>query len=194
MQEVNLPLNELYREVHHRKMPDGKYRFSKIIELTSIIFEFKSFLQRKEKAIADVTETIKVKTKFFQHAIKLDQGKKAYCSLVSELAARAFEAWVFDEIKGSGNCSQYLVQGVENADYELDEGDGFLYPSGEEREYFNSLFSDLFATMRGEIPLFQDDIRMDHQPDNFQVQPEVSLLENQLPNGKVWEKIQMGLF
>jgi len=132
---------------------------------TQIQFEW---LQRRENAVhkAIAGEIVKrVPTSYRQHANNLDTlfRKKPYFSTVLEIFARAFESYVQDK---TTSRSQYLVHGTQTAtsmfpidimksiaNFEAgksDEGNELpinMYPAGEERDFINAAFDNLFQTM-----------------------------------------------
>lgn len=89
----------------------------------------------------------KINSSYYDEANKLSgkSGEKGYWSRPTEMFARAFESYVFDQIKAEGNKSQYLVQGVEPERY-ADGYKGNPYPVGE-RPKINAAFADLFKVM-----------------------------------------------
>lgn len=96
-------------------------------------------LAHKERAFE--TRAVKIDTEYYAQAKKLSgkQAEKGYWARPTEMFARAFEAWVFDQVQGEGNTSQYLVQGVEGDRYGSDFK-GNPYPAGAERERINKAF------------------------------------------------------
>jgi hypothetical protein len=80
-----------------------------------------------------------LKTDYFANAKFLDAKKsKPYYALPTELGARAFECYVFDQIAALGGRDDYLVHGVEEARFSEAEGyRGNPYPTGEDRKEIN---------------------------------------------------------
>jgi len=66
----------------------------------------------------------------------------------TELFARAFEAWVLDEIAERGGASQYLVYGADETTFADDEFRGNPYPVGNERKWINGKMAALAAAMK----------------------------------------------
>lgn len=82
-------------------------------------------------------------TQFFQTGIDLDKGKAGkYWSSVKELGARAFEAFIFDQLQQRGWVSDYLVCGARDS----------VFPQGEERERINDAIRNFINVIR---PLIQ---------------------------------------
>ena len=115
----------------------------------------KIYLRRNAEALAQYHEEVTGKsvhqipystnrTQFYQTAIEFDKGNIGkYWSSTHELAARAFEAYVFDELQKRGWKSDYLVCGVND----------IAYPSGEERERINKVIHRMIEIIR---PLIQE--------------------------------------
>lgn len=76
-------------------------------------------------------------------------GSGDYMRRPWELAARAFEAYVWDRVAALGGRSDFLVCGVEEDRYaDKDLYKGNPYPAGEERRRFNAAFDELAVGMR----------------------------------------------
>lgn len=90
-----------------------------------------------------------VDSSYYRQAVKLSgkAGAEGYWARPTELFARSFESYVFDQIELAGNRSEYLVQGVEPTRYESELYKGNPYPTGLERESINSAFDRLFEVM-----------------------------------------------
>lgn len=79
------------------------------------------------------------RSQYFQKAIEFDNNKvDKYFSKDVELAARAFEAYIYDELMKRNWVSDYLVCGVEDS----------LYPQGEERIKINQAIHTLIDCIR----------------------------------------------
>jgi hypothetical protein len=78
-------------------------------------------------------------SQFLTTSIKMDKFKKGkYWSSIVELSARAFEAYIFDELKERGWRSDYLVCGVRDS----------CFPQGEERVNVNNAIRNLMNTIK----------------------------------------------
>ena len=78
-------------------------------------------------------------TSFLRNAVMLS-GPDGYHARPTELFARAFESFVFDELEARGSRSEYLVAGVEEDRYEdTSLWKGNPYPTGDERRHFGTL-------------------------------------------------------
>jgi N12 class adenine-specific DNA methylase len=124
-----------------------------------------------------------VQTEYFRNAKKLSgkSGEDGYWARPNEMFARAFEAFVFDQIAAEGLTSQYLVQGVEPDRFASDVYRGNPYPTGSERKVINEAFARLLRAIEagpgkvgaasrlfgrpGEVP------DQDTQPDDYPVEP-----------------------
>lgn len=90
---------------------------------------------------------------FFLEAENLDRvtkSKTPYWSQPNEMAARAFEAWALNSLRGMGRQNTYLVDKAENK-YYVDPFTGaplFPYPVGEESQRINAAFDGLFTALR----------------------------------------------
>jgi len=85
-----------------------------------------------------------ISTEYYKNARKLDMYKaKPYYSTKVELFARAFEAFIEDELEEREMFSEYLVYGTKSAMYKAIYG-ADVYPMGEERKKINAQFRKLF--------------------------------------------------
>lgn len=77
-------------------------------------------------------------------------GKSAngYWTRPTEMFARAFESWVFDQVVAMGGKSDYLVHGVEEARFAGGQYKGNPYPTGQERATINAAFDQLAKTIK----------------------------------------------
>jgi GGDEF domain-containing protein len=76
-------------------------------------------------------------------------GADGYWSRPTEMFARAFEAYVFDRIRGNERVSDYLVHGVEPERYAVGYK-GNPYPAGVERESIGKAFDRLFQVIESQ--------------------------------------------
>ena len=74
---------------------------------------------------------------FLIAANKMDTGG-SYWSLMREMAARAFEAYIGDKLAEQGRRNDYLIK---------DNTDGRAFPQGEERKRINAAFDKLFRVI-----------------------------------------------
>lgn len=89
-------------------------------------------------------------TKFSYDARDIDKMRSSdYWSTEHEMAARAFEAFIEDQLKESGDVSQYLVHSTENSAYKLLYGLN-PYPEGVERERITEAFWKFFDVIETE--------------------------------------------
>lgn len=89
-------------------------------------------------------------SRFAYEAVRLDgDSKTPYWSKTREMAARAFQAWCEDRLRGMGRQNDYLSWHADNK-YYVDPLFGPLYPfpEGEERDRINRSFDELFRVVR----------------------------------------------
>lgn len=92
------------------------------------------------------------KSDYYRNAEMLCKSSD-YWKRPNELFARAFEAWVQDEIAERKGLSQYLVHGTDATLFASDEYRGNPYPVGEERERINAAMRELARAMAPEAEL-----------------------------------------
>jgi hypothetical protein len=81
-------------------------------------------------------------THYVENAYKLDRSKsKRYWGSPCELAARAFEAYVFDRLVAENKRDDYLVHSVRSGDYF--KARALPYPARDERSQINQAFDGL---------------------------------------------------
>jgi hypothetical protein len=90
-----------------------------------------------------------VRTAYYRNAVALcgKSGSRGYWARTEELFARAFECYVFDQLRAREAQSQYLVQGVEAERFAGPEYRGNPYPA-EDRAAINEAIGELVATWR----------------------------------------------
>lgn len=82
------------------------------------------------------------KSDFYLSAIELDRGKVGkYFSKPIELAARAFESYIFDKLDSAGRKNDYLVCGADH---------NKAFPTGTHRETIHQHFDEFFSLLREE--------------------------------------------
>lgn len=100
--------------------------------------------------------TIGIVTEFTREA-RLLSGGSDYWIRPLELAARSFEANVFDALEAKGRRSDYLVHSVEGDRFTRPDYKGNPYPAGDERRAINAAMDDLLAVatpiMKNAAPL-----------------------------------------
>lgn len=101
------------------------------------------------KALPDDADFGTMMTSFNSEALKL-RGSFAE---PTELFARAFECFVFDELAARGANCDYLVHGVEEDRYVGDEWRGNPYPVAEERLTINGLLRE---AIRAAVPAIEE--------------------------------------
>lgn len=86
---------------------------------------------------------------YCDHADRIGQGHRAgsYWTLREELFARAFEAFIQDELEAGGRKSPWLVFGTREQDYDMSKVLGHPYPLGDERTQLNASFRALLAAV-----------------------------------------------
>lgn len=110
--------------------------------------EVRARIDAQTRAFEGLLDHVKHQSEFLKQACKLDEKRaKAYWSERHELFARAFESWLFDEIRQSGRAD-YLVHGVEEDRYADDSlFAGNPYPCGEERKELGTLMHGLMGAV-----------------------------------------------
>lgn len=89
----------------------------------------------------------KVGTTFYRDSKHMDESKASgYFALNHEMAARAFEAFVHDQLTESDRQNDYLVHSVGNA-YYMFMYQAKPYPEGQERLDINDAFKKFFKTV-----------------------------------------------
>lgn len=108
------------------------------------------------------SKTRQVPTEFLTEARKLDQGRGSdYWSSNHEMLARAFSAYVEDQLEAKGQSSDFLSFGSSGS-FALPVGEewGRPFPRGEERTAINAAFDKFFGEIRtkegedGRVALF----------------------------------------
>lgn len=125
---------------------------------------YANVLNALEKEIGELKKDNKVEkllnTQYFNDAKEIDGMRgSSYWSTPHEMAARAFEAFVDDKIKESGNVSQYLVHSTDGGFYKALYSTN-PYPEGVERKSINKAFDELFKTIQtkeegGRVAMFR---------------------------------------
>lgn len=105
--------------------------------------------------IAEVyRKTVKQEVDFWHEETNYYKGSKHfggdYWSRPEELLARAGQAYIEDKLAEKGMKNNYLTRSTVSET----EGDSLskVYPQGEERKHFNTLFDNLFAELRRKFP------------------------------------------
>lgn len=127
--------------------PDRKY-LKKVEDWLSYIRGRKAKLEEAmNEVIAGERAPGWTATAFMREAQKLSGKSGDYWTRPTELFARAFECFVFDEIARKGGESPYLVHGVE-ADRYAQGYKGNPYPTGWERVTINDQISFVIQSLR----------------------------------------------
>lgn len=109
-----------------------------------------------------------------------DRMTSKYWTKHMELFARAWETYIYDKLESAGRMNNYLVSGSWfNMPVPLMQGGyTYVYPFGDERKYFITLFDDLIRTVKEEYHLGDfipfSDVRADEyivlQPDETKME------------------------
>ena len=104
--------------------------------------------------LADAAEqkekTKSVRSEFMSEAEKMDRGTKAdYWAKDHELAARAFESYIYDKIKGNKGRDDFLAYEKHNdlPEYKMFGVKPYPEASGDERKSINAAFDNLFGVL-----------------------------------------------
>lgn len=90
-------------------------------------------------------------TAFFNNATALNGKSRDYWTQPTEMFARSFESYIFDQLAQRGARSDYLVHSVEEDRFSGPEYKGNPYPSGEERARINAQMERMIEVMRPEL-------------------------------------------
>lgn len=92
----------------------------------------------------------RAESSYYANAQKLSgkSAKSGYWSRPTEMFARSFESFIFDQIQADSRVSDYLVHGVEADRFAGEEYKGNPYPVGEERNAINAAFENLVKTLK----------------------------------------------
>ena len=145
-------LNQLHKKLTGRSFHSGTWQNpSPGHHLVSALDRRRDKQERVKQASAGQTERKTIATSFLNESQHMDSTQVGnYYSEPHEMLARAFEAYVSDNLKAKGIRSDYLVshgktQNAAYAAYGLKP-----FPEGEEREQINAAFDQFFAAMKHE--------------------------------------------
>lgn len=97
-------------------------------------------------AIAGEGTPKKMQTDFKRNSDDADAHRvEPYFGTHKEMAARAFESYVEDKVKGQGHSSDYLVHGTQRGQYSQ------FMPKGAERQKINEAFDKVLAAARPHV-------------------------------------------
>jgi proteasome lid subunit RPN8/RPN11 len=148
-------LNEIHKEhrgrnAYHTK--SGGYASSHQGPLMDLHYNMQSISASKtqlDSANKGETETTKVRSDFHNSAKSMDKGTvKDYWSTPHELAARAFEAYVYDKLKAQGHRDDFLAYEKHNDLPAYRMFNVKPYPEGQERDAINGAFDKFFEVYR----------------------------------------------
>lgn len=144
-------LNELYKKATGRSFHTGDRNHGERIYWS--IWRAQQEVDKIAKASEGETATRKRSTQFLDDSHALDKFRIGqYYAKDIEMAARAFQGYVYDKTEGVGKPSQYLNGKAHNKHYAgliTEDGDPFRpFPEGSEREALNAAFDKLFKTIK----------------------------------------------
>eukprot|EP00456_Euglypha_rotunda_P083007 TRINITY_DN81_c0_g1_i1.p1 TRINITY_DN81_c0_g1~~TRINITY_DN81_c0_g1_i1.p1 ORF type:complete len:735 (+),score=136.77 TRINITY_DN81_c0_g1_i1:481-2685(+) len=120
-----------------------------IASLASEVDSRKYAMERLSEAAEQKVKTKTAPTDFVAEASLMDLGTKGdYWSEKHELAARAFESYMYDKIKSAGHRDDFLAYEKHNKLPKYQLFGVKPYPEGEERSRMNAAFDKLFETMK----------------------------------------------
>lgn len=136
-------ISAIYKEVRGRT---GFANRGEMVRLQSAYSNYQHSIERAKDAENQVKKTRTIGTDFIYESRRIDEGQaKDYWSTEHEMMARAFEAYIQDQIQEQGNKSGFLVHGASNGYYALY---GIKpYPEGSERTAINKSFEKLFNVL-----------------------------------------------
>lgn len=153
--EVREARQDLYKRLSYRLDFEAGEAFVK-----GLFGQMEYYRRYMRQGSETALETIKrVASQGYEAAVKVDSefqsnAEKApnsqYYSKNEELWARAFEAWVYDQLKEKDGENSYLVDEF-SSDGFLTPENGYkatIYPAGEERKQFNEYFTAFTKALR----------------------------------------------
>lgn len=147
---------EKYSSIAQKAAESGQNRSNKkyLKDLNNWLSEKNNHIKYLEETIEQINNGTLVEfgsdsSNYYNEAKKLC-GTSDYYRRPNELFARAFESWVFDEVRERDGLSDYLVHGVEDGQFAGDEYKGDPYPSGIERKIIGSHIKEIVATVKPE--------------------------------------------
>ena len=167
-----MEIAEIYKEVRGRQaygQTQGR-RSGYAVDLQNAIEARNQAQQFLDDAKAEKVKEKTVASEFYSEAWKLDQGSaKDYWSTNHELAARAFESFVYDRLKDVDARNDFLAYEKRN---DLPEYKLFgvkPYPEGQERKDINAAFEKLFEVIESKddgdaVMLYQRPLDMFYSP------------------------------
>lgn len=134
LQPVVVEMRELYKQKHGRIYPLEKMKT--IQAWMDLVVN-----SRKMMLSGEVSAPAEVRTDYLKNSVGLDQDKggKVYWSTEEEMFARAFDAFVSDELEKKGRVNTYLSR--------LNYGDETV-PHGAEREVLNQAFGAMVGQFK----------------------------------------------
>jgi len=134
-------MNALHKEVKGRQIPKDRLE-----GIAANALHLRGQMQQRERIAAGEEISRQRSTSFLTESRKMDADRqKAYWSERHELFARAFEAWVADQVQEQGARSDYLVAFASNESYR-----GNPYPEGEERQAIGEAIGKVMRTVKTE--------------------------------------------
>ncbi len=125
------------------------YVRGRIADIISDSSAHKHSTQKLKDAAEQKVKSKTAKTDFVANATKMDLGTKGnYWSEPHELAARAFESYVYDKIKEAGHRDDFLAYEKHNNHLSYILKRVKPYAEGDERVKMNAAFDNLFRVMR----------------------------------------------
>lgn len=141
-------LSAIYKAVRGRTGFDSTNQSGIFDDVRGRMRRFSERLKMLADAQASTEKTKRVPTSFAMQAKSLDQGRSTdYWMSEHEMAARAFEAYVEDKVRGAGDQSDFLAFGTHSV---LPTPWGWVrpYPEGKEREAMDALFDKFFSVVK----------------------------------------------
>jgi hypothetical protein len=145
-------LNELYKKATGRSFHTAD-RDSHGNRIYWAIWRAQNEAEKIAKASEGESMTKKKSTQFQDDSHALDKFRTGqYYAKDIEMAARAFQGYIYDKTEGVGKPSQYLNGKAHNKYYAglfTEEGEPYRpFPEGEERTAINKAFDQLFETIK----------------------------------------------
>ncbi|MFG6661162.1 PLxRFG domain-containing protein [Sulfitobacter sp. 915] len=170
--EPVMEIAEVYKEVRGRQaygQTQGR-KSGYAVDLQNAIEVRNQAQQFLDDAKAEKVKEKTVRSEFYSEAWKIDQGtSKDYWSTNHELAARAFESYVYDRLQDIDARNDFLAYEKHNNLPQYKLFNVKPYPEGQERKDINAAFERLFSVIQSKedadsVMLYQRPLDMFYSP------------------------------
>ncbi|MEO9632361.1 MAG: PLxRFG domain-containing protein [Sulfitobacter sp.] len=170
--EPVMEIAEVYKEVRGRqaygRTQNRQHGYA--VDLQNAIEVRNQAQQFLDDAKAEKVKEKTVRSEFYSEAWKIDQGtSKDYWSTNHELAARAFESYVYDRLQDIDARNDFLAYEKHNNLPQYKMLNVKPYPEGQERKDINAAFERLFSVIQSKedadsVMLYQRPLDMFYSP------------------------------